>query len=342
MIKKINRISIFLFFLFLTFFSFDIKADEIDGYYIYSETCLECAKLETDITNFSKNKNIEFIIFNNENKEYVENILEKYNINSFKVPFLIYDEVVYSNSSAIKEFISNPNSENISVYILGFLDGFNPCAISILMIFSSFLITIEKRKQLIFIGMFFIMGSFLANFLLGFGLLKIAELISNFKLFSIIIYVLTFLVCLYVIIINFIDIYNGLMKKKNIKNMLSLKVRYKINQVMSKGIVSKTLFLSSFLIGFVIAILEFGCTGQLYLPAVMYFKEMSLDGIINLLIYNLMFIVPLLLFLFLALFINPEKIQKNIMEKSFIIKIVINIILIILICFVLKTLFVLI
>lgn len=325
MIKKI--IKVILVFLFI--FCLNIKADNIDGYYIYSETCLECENISNKINDFCKDKNIEFIVLKNENMDYIKEISEKYDIEKIKVPLLIYNGKVYQTSE-VKSFLNNQQNSNLPFILLGFLDGLNPCAISILMIFSSFLITLDKKKQLLFVGLSFIIGETICNFILGLGLLKITNLVSNFSLFLNIIYIFTIFVCLYVLIINSVDIINGFRKNKKIKNMLSLNIRYKINEILSKNITSKFLILIAFIIGFIIAILEFGCTGQIYLPTIIYMNQLNIEGLIALLLYNLMFSLPLVVFLLLALIMNPSKIQKKVMKYSFIIKIFVNIVLIIL------------
>lgn len=328
MIKKIiNQIIIFLFI--FNIFCIDIKAIKPDGYYIYSETCLDCESIFDEITDFSKDKNIEFIILKNENMEYINSILDDYHIEKLKIPLLIYKDDIYSTSQ-LKEFLNNSDKSSkssISLLFLGFIDGFNPCAISILMIFSSFLMTLDKKKQLLFIGLSFILGQSLSNFLLGFGLLSLTNFISNFSIFLKVIYILTILIGVYILFINTLDIINGFKNNKEIKNILSINIRYKINTILSKGITSKCLILTSFIIGFIIAILEFGCTGQIYFPSILYMSQLDISTIINLLLYNFMFSLPLLFFLLLALFINPSELQKNVIKYSFIIKIFVNIIL---------------
>lgn len=326
--KKILLIIIFIvFWIILPCKTF---ADENDCYF-YSNTCLDCKAIEEEIKPFLEKNNIQSKLLEEDEISYIKKFLEQKDIDKkIKTPILIYNSEIYIGKNEILELINDDETISLPILFLGFIDGLNPCAISILMIFSSFLITLDKKKQLLIIGLNFIIGETLTNLLLGFGILKITEILSNFDIFTKILYIITLCICLYVIIINFIDIINGIKKKKEIKNILPIKVRYKINEILSKNITSKIIILISFLLGIVIALLEFGCTGQVYLPSIIYMSESGINVILGLIIYNLMFALPLLIFLALALIFNPSSLQENVMKKSYIIKILTNIILVIL------------
>jgi len=50
--------------------------------------------------------------------------------------------------------------------------------------------------------------------------------------------------------------------------------------------------------GFIVSLLELACTGQIYLPTLMFISnipDLKINAIFYLLLYNLMFIVPLVL-----------------------------------------------
>lgn len=317
--KEIVYICIILFF--LSFIK--VKAFETNiNYYIYSKGCLSCQNLEKYIKTKEDIKRIEINESNIENiKVY---ILENYNIEKLSIPTLIYNNKVYIGEKEIKDFFYIKES---SIFLLGFIDGLNPCAISILMIFCSFLLISNKKNKMIFIGLSFILGETILNFLLGVSILKITNFTNQFEKITKIIYIITLIMCIYIIIINSIDIKNGIQKKKEIKNILSFEKRSKIIEIISKNIDSKCLMIISFIMGSIIAILEFGCTGQIYLPTILALDKISINSIISLMKYNLMFALPLIIFLILSLIIQPEKIRDKIMEYSYILKIFMNIVL---------------
>ena len=323
-----KRIYLILFFLFIIF-SITVKADNNQNYYFYSENCLDCISLENDINDFCEKNNIEKILFDANSLINLKEILKDLNYDGkIKMPLLIYNGDIFVGENAIKNLI-NTNKQISPIFLfLGFLDGLNPCALSILMIFSSFLITLDKKKELLLVGLSFIFGETLCNFLLGLGLLKITQISINYKVFSNIIYIFALGVCLYVFILNIIDIINALKKKQEIKNLLPIKIRYKINELLSKSLSSSFFVIGVFILGFIIAILEFGCTGQVYLPTILYLQQIDTNFILTLVLYNLFFAMPLIIFLFLSLLINPNTIKNNTMKYSFLIKIIVNIILI--------------
>ena len=116
--------------------------------------------------------------------------------------------------------------------------------------------------------------------------------------------------------------------RSKIKNKLTEKTRFKAVYLIQKAINNKFLVFISFVLGFVIAFIEFSCTGQVYLPTLLIMKDSK--SILNLILYNFMFIVPLLIFFVISMFLNADKIREKIMKKSYLIKIIVNIFLVIL------------
>ena len=106
--------------------------------------------------------------------------------------------------------------------------------------------------------------------------------------------------------------------------------RLALSQTVFPAAVQSAALFGSLFIGFIIAILEFGCTGQIYLPSILYMEEANFNMVLGLIIYNIMFSLPLFFFLILALIFNPGKMKENVMKYSYYIKIIVNIVLIIL------------
>lgn len=301
----------------------DVYAVDLnENYLITSDLCLECRELK-NVEEFCIKNDITIInIDKKEDFEFYQELINTKNVSS-KVPVLIYNNNIYTDSSEINKIINGKSIWILS--FLGLIDGFNPCAISILMIFISLLITLDKHKKIFIIGFSFIFGEILINFLLGFGILKLTNFLSEYNIFIKVIYLLSLVICLYIFIINIIDIYNGFKQKNKIKNQLNKTLKFKISTIINKNIGAKFIVIMSFFMGIIIALLEFGCTGQLYLPSIIYME----NNIFYLFIYNLFFALPLIIFLFLGYFINkPEKIKDFIMQKSYLLKIIFNIVLI--------------
>lgn len=324
--KRIFSYLFILITIFITFSSTVFAKEESKDFLFTSEYCLECRDLDPLVIDICKEKGIEVIF--TDDKEGINKLKEvsaTYDV-SPQYPMLILDGKVYLDNKSIEQVLLNKNSF-IMFSFLGFLDGFNPCAISILMIFISLLLSIGMNKKALFIGISFIIGETITNFLLGVGLIKLTGSLKAYNSILNIIYIISLLICLYVFIINLIDIVNGFKGKSEIKNQLSDNTKFKISNIISKNLFSKYLIFISFLMGMIIALLEFGCTGQLYLPSIL-----NMNGsLFYLIIYNISFALPLIIVLVLAYILNkPEKIKEFIMKNSYLLKILLNIIIVIL------------
>ena len=76
--------------------------------------------------------------------------------------------------------------------------------------------------------------------------------------------------------------------------------------------------LGAFVAGVIISLLELACTGQVYLPTIVYvasLEGMKLHGFFYLLLYNLAFILPLIIVFAFAYFGATSKILTKIMNR---------------------------
>jgi len=72
-----------------------------------------------------------------------------------------------------------------------------------------------------------------------------------------------------------------------------------------QGAGSRRFVLSAFLLGFGVSLVELACTGQVYLPTIIFMlgvPQMRLRAGLTLVIYNLMFIAPLIVVFLLVYF----------------------------------------
>lgn len=209
----------------------------------------------------------------------------------------------------------------------GLIDGINPCAFGAIIFLVSYLsVIMKKEKKEVFItGMSFTAGIFVAYFLLGLGLAKILYSLRGFTFFARVLYLLIGLLTLVLAILSFRDYF--ILKKlrsgsksnkgepvQSVSLKLPFSFRSKIFKIMEKHAKSKYFAIFAFFTGMVISGLELVCTGQVYLPTIMYMLQVSDNkhqAIGYLLLYSLMFIIPL--FAIFALFywgVNSQKIDS--------------------------------
>ena len=80
------------------------------------------------------------------------------------------------------------------------------------------------------------------------------------------------------------------------------------------------LSLTSFLVGFLVSLLEAVCTGQIYLPVisiVVRTSDLRIKALFYLLLYNLMFVVPLVVIFLLSLWGVSSLQFSNFLRKNF-------------------------
>ena len=171
------------------------------------------------------------------------------------------------------------------VITAGLLNSFNPCAIAILLIFIALMLTFKKDfKTIIILGLTYIAAVFLTQFVIGLGLLKTLYLFSIPQIF-------THLVGWILIVWGIWSIKDFFFPKLPLRLSISLKSR----QIIA-SFAQKFSFPATLVMGFLVAIFGFPCTGGIYLAtlALLSARETYLKGMVYLLIYNLMFILPLI------------------------------------------------
>lgn len=195
----------------------------------------------------------------------------------------------------------------LTVLAAGFLDGFNPCAIAMLLLFVSLLGFSENKRVLILVSVtyifalfisYFLIGAFLLNFLIQFK--EEAEVINR---------IISWFVALFATFLFFFNLYDYFMTKNErydkVKNQLP-KFIQKFNKKIIKRFTSaindeedkKGLFSIlglTFILGILLSVTELICTGQIYLGIIygIHYLE-TFYAYIALISYNIMFVVPLI------------------------------------------------
>ncbi len=189
----------------------------------------------------------------------------------------------------------------------GLLDGVNPCAFATIVFFISLLnYAGSTRKQVLAVGLGFTISVFAVYLLLGLGAFHTLELLGRNTLAQRIIYGAAFLMVAVLFVLSVIDTvryYASGGKTQGQLLQLSTKNKQRIHKVMRRGLVTGSLFLGALGIGALVSLFEAACTGQVYLPTivlVMQDEAMRGDAVLYLVLYNLMFIAPLVAVFVLA------------------------------------------
>jgi cytochrome c biogenesis protein CcdA len=178
----------------------------------------------------------------------------------------------------------------------------------------------KTRRQMLLVGAGFMVGMFLAYFLLGLGLL------GTVKTFSVSHGLSNGLACGVAILAfalagwSLIDAvrYVRTGDTKQVTLGLPKRVKDRIHKVIRTGLTARGLVIGSLSVGFLVSILESLCTGQVYLPTIVFMTRapgMRAAAIRYLLLYDVMFIVPLLAMLAMTYFGVRSETLGNMLRK---------------------------
>ena len=215
----------------------------------------------------------------------------------------------------------------VAVSIGGLTDGINPCAIGTLVFFMSLLgVSRIRGRGLIMMGVAFCSASFVTYTAIGFGLLRVLHVATGFSVAQMIIEwgmmgMLGVFACL-----SFLDAYRYQISgnAKDIRLQLPRGIKDRIHKIMRENLTQRRkdakwgegggdgrLVFGGIIIGAAVTALESVCTGQVYVPTLVLLimkGEAVTKAWPLLLLYNTMFILPLVIVFILTYFgLRTEK-----------------------------------
>ncbi|OHB22848.1 MAG: hypothetical protein A2939_03510 [Parcubacteria group bacterium RIFCSPLOWO2_01_FULL_48_18] len=174
------------------------------------------------------------------------------------------------------------------VGVSALIDSINPCAFSVLILTIAFLFSIgELRSSILKIGSSYIAGIFLIYFLIGLGLLQTLHLFNTPHFMARVGAAL-------LIVLGAINLINEFFPAFPIKLKIPNAAHHKMAKLMERGSMP-----TAFLLGGLVGLCEFPCTGGPYLMVLGLLHDQGtyLTGVGYLLLYNLIFILPLVIIL---------------------------------------------
>jgi MFS family permease len=205
--------------------------------------------------------------------------------------------------------------------IAGLIDGINPCAFATIIFLVSYLtFTGRKSREILLYGIIFTFGVFIAYLLAGMGLMAGLRQLSGFPMITKAIYLV---IAIFAFALGIISLYDYVLFRRGQmakwKLQLPMALKKKVHRIIREGTQSKRAgFLATFALGFVIAGTEVICTGQVYLPTIGYIMtipKLMVHAFFNLLLYNIMFIIPLV-GVFVAVFFGVTSEKMALVTKE--------------------------
>lgn len=195
--------------------------------------------------------------------------------------------------------IAQPSAMIPLVAITGFLDGIHPCAIAILILFVAFLLTLQRTfKNIFFHGLVFIFMIFLVYLAVGVGLFSGIMFFGRHHFFA--------------ELGSWLLIFLGVMRlKEYFFPGLPFRLRMpKFSHEKIESLLKKATLPAVIVAGILVGLCAIPCSGGIYvaITALLASQTTYFTGLLYLLLYNLMYILPLIILLSLAA--NPLTLAK--------------------------------
>jgi thiol-disulfide isomerase/thioredoxin len=296
-----------------------------------SPVCSECHTAEAYINKLEKKYlqlEVKKLNLNErENFELMEKFNDGYGITAGTLEVFVGDKY-FTNAESIKEELEPLILENLdsglncpqtmgkdenypvpvfgsfeisTIIFAGLIDGINPCAITIFVFFVSFLFLVgRKGKNILFVGIAFISAVFITYLLIGLGLFEFIIGVQNkIEILSKIIYpsiVILTLISAGLALKDALNVFLG--KAFELKFQTPKNIKQITHKITGKQISMKFIVALAFVAGIILSLFEFLCTGQVYLPTIIYIigiPELKTKAIFYLAVYTLFFIMPLII-----------------------------------------------
>ncbi len=289
----------------------------------YGEGCPHCALVKE----YMSSHNISGIILkelyhNSDNAREFNEYCDENNIPLMMrgVPFLItptgdyyvgdkdiisFFENNYTSPRSTPETDNQSNTTLTIPLLIGaaLVDAINPCAFAVLLILMTTILSTGKKKKALSAGLFFSAAIFISYFLMGLGLYSVIATHKISSWFSIFIGV-------FAIIIGLFNIKDYFWYGKGFLMEVPLSWRPKL-QSLIKSITSP---IGAFFIGFLVSLFLLPCTSGPYLVVIgmLGVKETFIKAFWLLVLYNLIFVVPMVLITFATYCgMNVEKAENE-------------------------------
>lgn len=207
------------------------------------------------------------------------------------------------------DFSRVPSSSVLALIVVsGLLDGINPCAFAVLLFFTAFLFITSRasleqtKRRLLLVGLVYITGVYLAYLMVGLGIIKTIT-ITPFP------HLVGKIGSLLVILLGVINVKDYFWPGRGFSLGMSPS-QWKVTREWMR----KSTVLSSFVMGLLVSIFEFPCTGGIYVAILGMLAQQTTftQGFVYLLIYNVAFILPLVV---LLAFVSRRRVIEFSLEK---------------------------
>jgi cytochrome c biogenesis protein CcdA/thiol-disulfide isomerase/thioredoxin len=325
----------------------------ITAYYFYGDGCTHCANVKPVILALAaKYQNLDLhqmeVYHNATNQELFSQFNSEFGITTTGVPTLVVGNHILVGETQIRDNIEpiiielnripanggTPTPAIIPVTDGGncpaiittltlpliiscaLIDSVNPCAFAVLVFLLLSIITLESRRRVLAVGGAYIAAVFVFYLLSGIGLFTVVQQSG----FSSILFRAAAVCAIILGLVNIIDVI-----RKNEGFILAIPASRK---EMIERYIREASLPAAFALGILVGIFELPCTGGIYLAILgMMSKTLTFSqGLPYLLLYNFIFVLPLLAILLVVAFgLSPETVNSWRLENRRVLRFLIGV-----------------
>lgn len=327
----------------------------IDAFYFYGDGCIHCANIKPHLADLESRypglKLNRFEVYHNAtNRELFTRLTAAYGVKVAGVPTLLIGDSVLVGEDQIRDGAEprilaliqagTPVIPTPSVTVTGgegncpstgsdltlplviscaLIDSVNPCAFAVLVFLLLSIITLESRRRVLMVGAAYIAAVFVFYLLSGIGLFAVVQRSG----FSQLLFVGAAVLSIILGLVNILDVI-----RKNEGFILAIPASKKELIERYTGIASLP---AAFVLGVLVGIFELPCTGGIYLAILsMMSRTFTFStGIPYLILYNFIFVLPLIVILLVVSFgLSPERVNSWRLEKRRLLRLAIGIVMV--------------
>ncbi len=261
----------------------------------------------------------DFFYYETAKPEALLESFERYSSESREIMLSIIETL---EDSADAVFLERFAGFNLLVVIAaGLIDGVNPCAFVVLIFLVSYLYYVgRERKEILVAGLSFAVGIFAAYLAMGIGLMGAVGFLEGVsRIFQAVFYPAITILTGVLFVLSIVDFFRMRYGKKKAILELSPGLKRKTHEIIRKHARAKTIWIASLAAGGLISFVEFMCTGQIYLPTIVFVlnrTDLALQAFGYLLIYNAGFTAPIIAITLIAYYGSSTKKIQHFMTST--------------------------
>lgn len=201
-------------------------------------------------------------------------------------------------SGLIYELFNNKKVTLPLILVAGSIDGINPCAIGLLILLLGYLMVFAKRPdRMLKTGVVYIVTIFITYFLIGLIFSQVVYYLVTWKYYYVVSRIFLYVIAAFIILAGLVNIKDFFWYGKG----FTLGVKQDKTPILMKYM-QQVSIPATIILGILVTLFELPCSLPLYVGAVtLISSKFTIMTILYLLLYNFMFVLPLIILFLIIL-----------------------------------------